>query len=55
MLKQIIISVALFALAMALIVGVIMPLTKHGSTIASSACTGGEAISTRLESVINSP
>ena len=53
--KQIIISIALFALALALVIGVILPLTGHGKTMGESACERGEAASIRLESIISSP
>ena len=53
--KQIIISIALFALAMALVLGVIMPLSRHGKTMGESALDRGEAASIRLESIVSSP
>lgn len=53
--KQIIISVALFALAMALVIGIIMPLSRHGKTMGESARDRGEAASIRLERIVSSP
>ncbi len=53
--KQIIISVVLFALAMALVIGIIMPLSRHGKAMGESARDRGETASIRLESIVSSP
>lgn len=50
--KQIIISIALLAIALALIIGVIIPLFEHGTTAGQKAVLRGEAVITRIDAVI---
>ncbi len=50
--KQIIITITLLSIALALIIGVIVPIFEHGAETGSAAVTKGEATITRIEQVL---
>jgi flagellar basal body-associated protein FliL len=50
--KQIIISIAILAVALALVIGVIVPIFAHGSETGSNAVFKGTTVQTGLEAII---
>ncbi|WP_154669464.1 hypothetical protein [Ruminiclostridium cellobioparum] len=50
--KQIIVSIVLLAIALALIIGVIIPLFEHGTAAGQKAVLQGEIVKSRLTEVI---
>lgn len=50
--KQIIISVAMLAVALALVIGVIVPIFAHSSETGSSAVSKGNVAQVKLEAII---
>ncbi|HEX2925918.1 MAG TPA: hypothetical protein VHP38_06625 [Ruminiclostridium sp.] len=50
--KQIIISIAMLAIALALVIGVVVPLMEHGAETGNRSVTEGYNASPRLEDIL---
>lgn len=50
--KQIIITIAMLAIALALVIGVIVPFLEHGADTGRAAVTRGDAAMPRLEQIL---
>lgn len=51
--KQVIITITMLAIALALIIGVVVPLMGHGDRTGNIAVTRGHDVLTRLENILN--
>ncbi|MHB8062597.1 MAG: hypothetical protein ACYDG2_08190 [Ruminiclostridium sp.] len=50
--KQILITITMLAIALALIIGVIVPIFKHGAEMGDTAVSRGESIIARIGQVL---
>lgn len=50
--KQILITVAMLAIALALVIGVVVPIFEHGANTGNNAVLKGQATITRLVQVL---
>lgn len=50
--KQILITISMLAISLALIIGVIVPIFKHGAETGNAAVANGEATITKIGQVI---
>ncbi len=50
--KQVIITIIMLAVALALVIRVVVPLMKHGAGMGSSAVSGGQDVLPRLENIL---
>jgi hypothetical protein len=50
--KQIVITVALLAIALALVIGVIIPLFQHGAETGNNAVAKGSSAIPRIEQIL---
>lgn len=50
--KQIIMAISMLAIAMALVIGVVVPLMRHGAETGDSAVTKGHNAIPRLEQIL---
>ncbi len=50
--KQIVITIAMLALALALVIGVIIPLLQHGRETGNSAVIKGQAALPKIEQIL---
>ncbi len=51
--KQVIITIIMLAIALALVIGVIVPLIRHGAESGNLAVTNGYSALPRIESILN--
>ncbi len=51
--KQVIITIVMLAIALALVIGVVVPLMRHGAGTGSIAVTRGQDVLPRLENILN--
>ncbi len=51
--KQVIITIVMLAIALALVIGVVVPLMRHGAGTGSTAVTRGQDVLPRLENILN--
>lgn len=50
--KQIILTITMLAIALALVIGVIIPLLEHGADTGKTAVIGGQTILPRIEQLL---
>lgn len=50
--KQIIITIAMLAIALALVIGVIIPILEHGAETGNSAAAGAKTAVPRIEQIL---
>lgn len=50
--KQIFITIAMLAIALALVIGVVVPIFKHGTSTGNKAILEGQATITRIEQML---
>ncbi|EGD47783.1 hypothetical protein Cpap_2186 [Ruminiclostridium papyrosolvens DSM 2782] len=51
--KQVIITIIMLAIALALVIGVIIPLLRHGAKTGNLAVTKGYGALPRIENILN--